>query len=431
MSGKPIQWTKTKYPGVRFWISKTRKHDSRPDRCFVIRYRRHGRLISETVGWLSDGVSAKFCSGIRSEITQNIKHGQGYQSMAEKRYLAQAEERAAETEAVTLQEAFTAYLETRTLKETTIRDYRRAMRVAFPDWATRRVINITRDSVAQRHQKLKADGVKNFLAKCKRKKRTPTAKEQERTGSAQANQAMRFLRSLLNFCAGYYEDAKGGPLIKFNPVQRLSQTRQWYKVQRKQTIIKPHQLPAWFRVVMNLKNEMARDYLLLLLLTGCRKTEALTLEVSQIDLQAKTLAFMDPKNSEPLILPLPKYLLKALKARIEKLGKSKYLFPGRGKEGRLADPYRQIQKVIKESKVQFTLHDLRRVFITTADSLDLSIFAVKRLVNHSMGSDVTSGYVVSDVERLREPAQRIENKILMMAGALEKGKIVPLRSVNQ
>jgi len=428
MGGKPIKWTKTKYPGVRFWESQTRKHKGRADRCFVIRYKRHGRLISETVGWLSNGESAQNSSNIRGDIVSNIKHGQGYQSMAEKRQLAEAKERASETEAVTLQDAFTAFLETRTLKKSTIRDYRRAMRIAYPDWAARRVIDITRDSVAKRHRKLKADGVKNFLKKCKKKKRTPTAKEQERAGSAQANQAMRFLRSLLNFCAGYYEDAQGGPLIKFNPVQRLSQTKQWFRVQRKQTIIKPHELPAWFKAVNNLKNETARDYFLVLLLTGCRKVEALTLEVSQIDLQAKTLAFMDPKNSEPLILPLPKHLLKILKARIDNLGKSKYLFPGRSEKGHLADLYRQIQKVIETSKIKFTLHDLRRHFITTADGLDLSVFAIKRLVNHSIGGDVTGGYMVHDVERLRDPMQKVEDKILMMAGALKRGKVVPIRS---
>ncbi len=427
MSGKPIKWTKTNYPGVRFWESQTRKHKGRADRCFVIRYKRHGRLISETIGWLSDGESAQNSSNVRGDIVSNIKHGQGHQSMAEKRQLAEAKERASETEAVTLQDAFTAYLETRTLKESTIRDYRRAMRIAFPDWAVRRVIDITRDSVAKRHRKLKDDAAKNFLNKCRQKKRTPTTKEQEAAGSAQSNQAMRFLQSLLNFCAGYYEDAHGGPLIKFNPVQRLSQTRQWYRVPRRQTIIKPYQLPAWFQAVMGLENQMARDYFLVLLLTGCRKSEALTLEISQIDLQAETLAFMDPKNSEPLILPLPKYLLKILKVRIENAGKSKYLFPGRGKDGHLADPYLQIQKVIEVSKIKFTLHDLRRLFITTADGLDLSVFAIKRLVNHSMGSDVTSGYVVSDVERLREPMQKIEDKILMMAKVKKKGKVVPIR----
>ena len=77
--------------------------------------------------------------------------------------------------------------------------------------------------------------------------------------------------------------------------------------------------------------------------------------------------------------------------------------------------------------MKFTLHDLRRLFITQADALDLSTFVVKRLVNHSMGSDVTSGYVVSDVERLRGPMQKIEDRILSLAKVKEPGKVVKLK----
>ena len=52
-------------------------------------------------------------------------------------------------------------------------------------------------------------------------------------------------------------------------------------------------------------------------------------------------------------------------------------------------------------------HDLRRTFITVAESSDISPIALKALVNHSLGKDVTSGYVVMTVDRLREPAQKV------------------------
>ena len=89
----------------------------------------------------------------------------------------------------------------------------------------------------------------------------------------------------------------------------------------------------------------------------------------------------------------------------------------------LVEPKVQVQKVIQASKVSFTLHDLRRHYIALSDSLDLSSFCIKRLVNHSRGSDVTSGYVVSDVERLRGPMQKIEDKILQFAKVTKPGKV--------
>ncbi len=59
------------------------------------------------------------------------------------------------------------------------------------------------------------------------------------------------------------------------------------------------------------------------------------------------------------------------------------------------------------SGVEFTFHDLRRTFITVAESLDISSYAIKRLVNHKNGNDVTEGYIVSNIDRLRAPMQRI------------------------
>ena len=218
-------------------------------------------------------------------------------------------------------------------------------------------------------------------------------------------------------------------LIKSNPVHRLSQTKAWYRVPRRQTIIKGHELPKWFQAVMNVENEVIRDYMLFLLLTGSRREEGMTLEVKQVDLKDKSYTLLDPKNRQSITVPLPRYLYKVVKERIDKLPKgAKYVFPGNGSKGHLVDPRRQTIKIIEESKVKFTLHDLRRHFITVADGLDLSVFAIKRLVNHSIGSDVTSGYVVSDVERLRAPMQKIEDRILTLAGVRERGKIIKLKA---
>ena len=42
--------------------------------------------------------------------------------------------------------------------------------------------------------------------------------------------------------------------------------------------------------------------------------------------------------------------------------------------------------------------------------------ALKALVNHSLGSDVTEGYVQMNAERLREPAQRVADKLKKLCG---------------
>lgn len=52
-----------------------------------------------------------------------------------------------------------------------------------------------------------------------------------------------------------------------------------------------------------------------------------------------------------------------------------------------------------------------------AESLDIPMYAIKRLVNHKMSNDVTAGYIINDVERLREPMEKISAFLLKMAQA--------------
>ncbi|MFX8543023.1 hypothetical protein ABTM06_20225, partial [Acinetobacter baumannii] len=68
----------------------------------------------------------------------------------------------------------------------------------------------------------------------------------------------------------------------------------------------------------------------------------------------------------------------------------------------------------------------RRTFITIAESLDISAYALKRLLNHKMTNDVTAGYIVTDFERLRKPMQEITDHLLKCM-ELKQTPIIPLR----
>jgi hypothetical protein len=62
--------------------------------------------------------------------------------------------------------------------------------------------------------------------------------------------------------------------------------------------------------------------------------------------------------------------------------------------------------------------------------IDLSAYSVKRLLNHKMRNDVTAGYIVTDVERLRQPMQKITDFILRAAGAKPPAEVVELGRRN-
>lgn len=325
-----------------------------------------------------------------------------------------AQKKEQDTSSVTLQEVYETYLVVRKdLKANTLSDYRSHMNNTFKEWAKRPLANIRRDMISKKHKQV---GAKH---------------------PARANGAMRFLRAIFNFAAGQYENAEGRSLFPENPVSRLSQTRAWYPNKRKQGVIKAHQLKEWYKAVKTLKNSSGdpvavttADFLILVLFTGMRKSEGLSLKWDDIDLIDRTLTIDNTKNGQPLELPLSDFIIDMLLARKTKNEKQKvehhsaYVFPDRHNFAHLVDPRKQMQKVIDESGVEFTLHDLRRTFITVAESMDISLYTIKRLVNHKMGNDVTAGYIISDTDRMREPVQRISD-FLIRAMAL-KGNVVKL-----
>lgn len=314
-----------------------------------------------------------------------------------------AEKKERKAKSVTLYEVFIEYLHARkSLKLTTVLDYQRIMKESFSDWQNKPVLDINKDMVAARHRSLG-----------------------ERS-EARANLSMRFLRALFNFAAGQYEDSKGGSLILENPVKRLSHTRAWYRVERRQTVIKAHQLSVWYKALMEIEDERStaktailRDYFLLILFTGLRREEALRLTWDQVDLQAKTLTIKDTKNHQKHVSPLSDFLYNLLRSR--KINSAtRFVFPGEGKTGYIVEPRKVMQKVINSSGVSFTLHDLRRTFITIAESLDIPAYALKRLLNHKMNHDVTAGYIIMDVERLRLPMQMITDHLLKVMGIIKE-----------
>ncbi len=74
---------------------------------------------------------------------------------------------------------------------------------------------------------------------------------------------------------------------------------------------------------------------------------------------------------------------------------------------------------------------MRRTFITIAESLDIPAYALKRLMNHKMSNDVTAGYIIVDVERLRKPMQLITDYILKCMGVVKSAEILTLEQIKK
>ncbi|MFZ2315830.1 MAG: tyrosine-type recombinase/integrase [Gammaproteobacteria bacterium] len=323
-----------------------------------------------------------------------------------------AEKKMQKIKAITLQQAFDDYLHARkSLKQTTIDDYKRVLKQVMPDWLNKPIANISRDMIANRH-----------------------AKFGDSNSKARANLCMRLLRAIFNYAIYQYQTEDGKNVININPVKFLSHARSWYRIERKQTIVKQHQLADWYRGVAALSERyqfdhaaLWQDYFMLILLTGLRRTEAASLRWENVDLKGKILTLPDTKNRSTHILPMSDFLVELFERRSQ-AAQSEYVFPASIGTGHIVEPRKTMLKVIEISGVEFTLHDLRRTFITTAESLDISSYSLKRLLNHKNSNDVTAGYLVIDVERLRKPMQQITSYLLKSMKITESAEVVSVNS---
>lgn len=297
--------------------------------------------------------------------------------------------RAKKSKSVTLATAIEDYFQTRkNLKPRTVKNYRALFNGYIPEWFDKRLADISKDMIEERHSSIG--------------KKAPVA----------ANNLMRTLRAVFNHAIAKYENETGKPALEFNPVDRLSHNRAWYKVERRRGHLKPHELKPWFNATLELPTDVSRDYMHFLLFSGLRRTEAATLKWSHINLKDNSLTIVDTKNSEPHTLPLNTYL-RAIIDRRKQAATNEWVFPSPTDDNHLRDPRRSIEYIQKSLDRNITFHDLRRTFITIAESLDIPAYALKRLLNHKNTNDVTEGYLIIDVERLRTPMQKIADFILL------------------
>ncbi len=305
----------------------------------------------------------------------------------------------AKAKSLTLEQVYQQYKGIRKLKPSTLKNSDYILKQVFSDWHDKPLSEITRDMVLKRHGEV----AKN-------------------SGANHADNAMERLRTIYSFAIPKYRNSKDEPLIKMNPVLVLSETKALSKKKRRDTLIKQTELKRWFAAVVKLENtpdsdkvESVRDLLILLILTGMRKQEALKLKWSDVDFDEEAIYLKDTKNHLNHTVPMSDFVTMMMRHR-QSQSKGGFVFSGDSKKGYMVEPRNHLRKVIKASGVKFMLHDLRRNFITAA-SLLLPSYVAKKLVNHvDKAGDVTAGYIHYSVKMLQENTQKVTDYFLQEFG---------------
>jgi hypothetical protein len=103
-----------------------------------------------------------------------------------------------------------------------------------------------------------------------------------------------------------------------------------------------------------------------------------------------------------------------------------WVFPAFSKSGHVEEPREKIDGVA------YTIHDLRRTFITVAESLDISPLVIGALVNHRQPTgSTTAGYVAMETERLRAPMQKVNERLLALLRGNDKADTNIVRATRR
>jgi len=291
---------------------------------------------------------------------------------------------------ITLQQALEGYTRTKKkLKTSSVDTYQRDIDRYIPDWKDKPLRSIDGNMIVAKHTEI------------------------GKRSKSRADGVMRILRAVFNHVMHMYEDV----IIK-NPVAKLSAVNGWYNVPRRETYIKPADLPKWLPAVLNLNFDTSQDFILLMLFQGSRCTETATLKWKEVNLTAGTAVFRETKTGVVLEVPLSRFIIDRLKARMKYYydGPDSYVFPSYGKTGHITEARTALKKVRETSGVKASHHDLRRSFISYCEEMEITLFSRKRLANHAIPLDITEGYTQFNMDRLREVVEKIAAFILRSAG---------------
>jgi integrase len=292
----------------------------------------------------------------------------------------------------------------------------RHVTTTFEAWLSKPIASITEDKCRTRYREMLTKGLRGKAG-----------------APGQANQAFAVLRALINYASRQYKRADGSPVITHNPVAGLKDD--WVQLKARTSRIPDAKVGAvwmalerWRAETHNRETLAAIDLTMFLILTGCRLSEAASLTFDQVNLDEGWFHLPDPKNRNPVWLPLSTQAVALLRSRAPVEG-NPHIFASWSRAGHIIDPRDTRAKVSEVAGTKVTNHDLRRTYVTIGiANCGIDFTKVELLTNHIPHSSVTAKHYLetSRLQYLRPETQRIADWIELEAAKASGANVVAL-----
>lgn len=196
---------------------------------------------------------------------------------------------------------------------------------------------------------------------------------------------------------------------------------------KRDRFLQSDELPRFFKALAEEPNETLRDYILMALLTGARRSNLLAMRWRDVNLTEGVWRIPRTKNGTPQNVTLSPEALTILKARKQTADdEAVYVFPGVGESGHIEEPKKAVIRVMERAEIPYgrktengvTLHDLRRTLGSWQAKTGASLAIIGKSLNHQ-SQQTTAIYARLDLDPVRA-AVNTATAAMMEAAGLKK-----------
>lgn len=189
--------------------------------------------------------------------------------------------------------------------------------------------------------------------------------------------------------------------------------------------IQSDEMPRFFAALRDEPNEIVRDYLLLSLLTGARRSNVLSMRWEDISFERSEWFIGRTKNDEPQTVCLSPEAVQVLRSRkpAEPTG---FVFPGTGRTGHFQSPDKAWERVLERAGIKnLRIHDLRRTLGSWQAKAGASLIIIGKSLNH-LDQKTTAIYARLDSDPVRDSVNSATAAMLAAAGLKNDDNVVSL-----
>lgn len=373
-----LKW-KGEKPQEFYWDSKQANlalRITRGSKAFIFQRKLKGKKISKTIGraeTMTTEDARKRAAKLSTQVDDGIDP-----NFASK--LSQIEK-------LTMLELYGEMIKAKKRKPLTLRDYKNCIDKYFHSWNDLPWKSISKEMVLKKFNKIAEDH-----------------------GDAQANLAIRFLSALGNYALNVYEEA-----FLINPASVIRKLSAWKTIKPRDNYVQDKDIKPLLMEIRRQDNLVIKSYLEILLLTGARKSETLSLEWAKVDLSVKEIIWVDTKNGEDKYVPMCNRIFEVMKVLKENAGDNKYVFFSTNKNGKpshLVNPNKTLKKISGKLGIKCSLHDLRRTFMSHLDALGCPQSSIKVLTGQKLNDVLNKHYVQKNRDVLKQWVEKYYAYIL-------------------